>query len=166
MNSQNQPWTPPRVRLAGLLTVAALTLLSTACSAAVGGADQAETFLKIAAGYLALIFLVAYGATVLWKTGGELGTLIEEKNGGGASMSRFQFLIFTFVVAFGIVFLLAKSDKFPDVPADVLTLIGISASTYAVSKGIAASSNTANSPDGSATPAGRDNPPHQAPHGK
>jgi hypothetical protein len=55
-------------------------------------------------------------------------------------MSRFQLLIFTFVVAFGIVFLLAKNTTFPNVPADVLTLIGISASTYAVSKGITASS--------------------------
>jgi hypothetical protein len=168
MNSQNQQGqAPPRVRLAGLLTVAALTLVNTACSAASVGADQYETFLKIAAGYLALLFLLAYGAAVLWKTGGGLGTLIEEKNGGGASMSRFQLLIFTFVVAFGIVFLLAKSDKFPDVPADVLTLIGISASTYAVSKGISASSPTTRSPEvPEATvesSVARNSPPHPPP---
>ena len=121
----------------------AIVILTVACVGCTGtsNVDQAETVLRIIAGYLALLFVSGYAAAVLWKVidRGELGTLIEE-NGGGASMSRFQLLIFTFVVAFGIVFLLAKNSKFPDVPADVLTLIGISASTYAVSKGITASS--------------------------
>ena len=142
-------------RLAG---ATAIVILIMTCIGCAGGsnADQAETFLKVIAGYLALLFLSVYAGAVLWKVidRDELGTLIEE-NGGGASMSRFQFLIFTFVVAFGIVFLLAKNSKFPVVPADVLTLFGISASTYAVSKGI-----TASSPE---LPSKKVVPPPQAP---
>ena len=129
------------VRSIAFLWVMSISVISLGCSAGSGSAELAETFLKVAAGYTVLLFLLAFGGVVLWKTvvRNEIGTLLEE-HGGGASMSRFQFLIFTFVVAFGIVFLLAKNNQFPDVPADVLTLIGISASTYAVSKGIVASS--------------------------
>ena len=132
-------WTS--TRLLGATAIVILTVTCIACSGSNTTANQAETLLRVIAGYLALAFLTAFGAAVLWSVlaRDELGTLIEE-NGGGASMARFQFLIFTFVVAFGIVFLLAKNNAFPNVPADVLTLIGISASTYAVSKGITASS--------------------------
>jgi len=128
------------ISFVGPVAMVALSLSSVGCTAVAGSADQAETLLKVAAGYLALLFLLLYGGVVLWKVidRNEIGTIIEE-NGGGASMSRFQFLIFTFVVAFGIVFLLAKNNQFPTIPADVLTLLGISASTYAVSKGITAS---------------------------
>jgi len=59
-------------------------------------------------------------------------------------MSRFQLLIFTFVIAFSIFLMIVSSKpmRFPNVPAEILTLLGISASTYAVSKGIQASNPT------------------------
>lgn len=55
-----------------------------------------------------------------------------------ASISRFQFLIFTFVVAvtFFIVVLGQKPPQIPKVPTSVLVLLGISGSSYVTSKGI------------------------------
>ena len=65
--------------------------------------------------------------------------LLLSESGGGASMSRFQLLIFTFVIALSFFLLVINSAKFPDIPGGVLTLLGISATTYGVSKGIQAS---------------------------
>lgn len=65
------------------------------------------------------------------------------RTGGGskASMSRFQLLVFTFVIAISLFLIVVNSkDKFPDIPTNVLLLLGISATTYGVSKGIQASS--------------------------
>jgi hypothetical protein len=55
-------------------------------------------------------------------------------------MSRFQLLVFTFVIALSFFLTVVCECKLPDVPANVLALLGISASTYGVSKGIQASS--------------------------
>jgi hypothetical protein len=57
-------------------------------------------------------------------------------------MSRFQLLVFTFVIALSLFLMVVAQNgtKFPEIPANVLTLLGISASTYAVSKGIQAGS--------------------------
>jgi hypothetical protein len=104
----------------------------------VGAADH---YLQIAAGYTALLLVFLYGVVVLYEMINgdvDVALLIGESN-GGASMSRFQLLIFTFVIALGIIFLLAKDGEFPDLNANILALVGISASTYAVSKGIQAS---------------------------
>jgi hypothetical protein len=87
---------------------------------------------------LACLFLGALGILVLLKIVTDkidLEWLISEDN-GHASMSRFQLLIFTFVIAIGFVKLTESNSKFPDINNGVLTLLGISASTYAVGKGI------------------------------
>src|SRR5436189_6382730 len=94
---------------------------------------------------LACLFLGALGIIVLGKVVTnkiDLEWLISEDN-GHASMSRFQLLIFTFVIAISFVKLTEenKNNEFPKVDSGVLTLLGISASTYAVGKGIQKSSN-------------------------
>jgi hypothetical protein len=79
------------------------------------------------------------GTLVVWIWLGkiDLSQLISEPS-GDASMSRFQLLIFTFVIAISLFVLVeANPGSIPDIPPGVLTLLGISASTYAVSKGIA-----------------------------
>ncbi len=114
--------------------------------------------LVLAAGYAAVVLIFFYGLMVLilMATGSiDLSQLLEDDT-TGASMSRFQLLIFTFVIALSFFVLVAKSGKFPDVPADVLALLGISATTYGVSKGISAGSGaggTANPPTPPAGPA-------------
>lgn len=92
-------------------------------------------------GLLVCLFVGALGLAIVIKvfTGSiDLTNLINEGT-YGASMSRFQLLIFTFVIAIAFFKLVEKNDKFPDIPNGVLTLLGISASTYAVGKGISSS---------------------------
>ena len=102
--------------------------------------------LWIVTGWVALVLLTALGLTVIyymWTGRINLARLISEPS-GDASMSRFQLLIFTFVVAFGLFLVIVSGDKpsFPDtIPSSVLTLLGISASSYLVSKGIQFSSD-------------------------
>jgi len=65
-----------------------------------------------------------------------------------ASMARFQFLIFTFVIALSL-FLVIVGNKDgiqfpPKIPSEILALLGISGASYAVGKGIQASSDKDN----------------------
>ena len=89
-------------------------------------------------GYGVCFFLGLLCATLLWmiwRNRIDLSGLLQEAN-GQASMSRFQLLIFTLVVAISLFILVETGGKFPEIPNGVLTLLGISASTYAVGKGI------------------------------
>jgi hypothetical protein len=133
--------------------------------------------LTIIVGYVILILLFFIGLMVLIAiaTGKIDLTLLLSESGGGASMSRFQLLIFTFLIAFSIFMMIVSSGmcgasgsrtaaaarsgafgklapagglapsgpcgpmKFPAIPTEILLLLGISASTYAVSKGIQSS---------------------------
>jgi hypothetical protein len=92
-------------------------------------------------GFVLCAFVGLLGATIIvwiWQGKIDLSALISESN-GQASMARFQLLIFTFVIAIGLYELIelrVNATGFPDIPNGVLTLLGISASTYAVGKGI------------------------------
>jgi hypothetical protein len=81
-------------------------------------------------GLIALKLLV-----MIWRDEIDLTAIISETN-GDASMSRLQLLIFTFVIAISFFYMVLKNNAFPWVSDGVLTLLGISASTYAVGKGI------------------------------
>ncbi len=88
--------------------------------------------------FLACLFIGLLGFFIVFKiaTGAiDLKYLLSETN-GHASMARFQFLVFTFVVAISMYKMIERDNKFPEVPTSVLTLLGISASTYAVGKSI------------------------------
>jgi hypothetical protein len=63
----------------------------------------------------------------------DLKYLIGDEN-GDASLSRFQFLIFTFVIGSGFLYLTVKNVAFPNVDEGVLMLLGISGATYAIGK--------------------------------
>ena len=96
--------------------------------------------LKVIAGYLILILVFFYGLMVLIAlVTGEINLkyLVSEAD-GTASMSRFQLLIFTFVIGLSLFLIIVSSTppKFPDVPPAILTLLGISATTYAVGKAL------------------------------
>jgi hypothetical protein len=126
--------------------------------------------LELLVGYMICGVIGLFALVVLWRiaTGRiNLDLLISEKT-GEASMSRFQLLIFTFVVGlsfFLIVVSYARAleispaanrtsgpsgPSLPDVPGGVLGLLGISASSYTVSKAIQA--NMPSNP-GAGTPA-------------
>src|ERR1700761_2679733 len=85
-----------------------------------------------------LVFMGLLSTLLLWKmwTGHiKLDTILEEAN-GDASVSRFQFLLFSLIVAVGIFLFIVDQLRLPDIPPSILVLVGISASTYAVGKGI------------------------------
>jgi hypothetical protein len=64
-----------------------------------------------------------------------LDKLISEPN-GDASLSRFQFLIFTSVIAVGLLLIIVEMKGFPPVPGQIRALLGISGGSYVISKGI------------------------------
>jgi len=96
---------------------------------------MANLFEYLVAGFIGILAITIL--VLIWIGKIDLSHLLSEAN-GSASMSRFQLLIFTFVVAVSLFYLVEKSKdaRFPDIPSGVLTLLGISASTYAVGKGI------------------------------
>ncbi len=95
--------------------------------------------LTLACGWILCVLIAALGVLVLVKiAGSDLSQLISEEN-GGASMSRFQLLVFTFVISLSLFLVIAANPKgpaFPNVPGTILALLGISGSSYLVSKGI------------------------------
>src|ERR1043166_7250129 len=97
------------------------------------------------AAWVALGFLGLIGIAILYYvfTGRiDLSGLISEPS-GEASMSRFQLLVFTFVIAASLFLIIASPHPpaFPkEIPNGILVLLGISASSYLVSKGIQFSS--------------------------
>jgi hypothetical protein len=114
------------------------------------GAGTPIEKLKLATGYAALIFLFLLSMIFLLDLVTNkinLSQMLEELD-GGASLSRFQLLVFTFVVGFSFFVVVAnnKEGKLPEIPNNVLALLGVSASTYAVSKGLQVSSGKT-SPD-------------------
>jgi len=105
------------------------------------------TKLKLACAYGVLVLLFLFGVVVLAAIASgkiNISELIEEET-TGASTSRFQLLIFTFVIGISFALIVACECKFPDVPTNVLALLGVSASTYGVSKGITAGASNGSS---------------------
>jgi uncharacterized Tic20 family protein len=113
-------------------------------------------FLEVLTGYLICAIVALFGLLLVWKIATnqiDLKHLLSDDD-GMASTSRFQLVIFTFVVALSFFLVVVSNVKIrqygagaastgglPDVPSGVLALVGISASSYLVSKGISASQN-------------------------
>jgi hypothetical protein len=122
-----------------------LLLLQETATASPSPTPGPVTWLELTSGWIALGFLGAVGIAILYYIFTEridLSQLISEP-GGDASMSRFQLLVFTFVIAASL-FLITASPHPPafpkEIPSGILVLLGISASSYLVSKGIQFSS--------------------------
>ncbi|HEY6969632.1 MAG TPA: hypothetical protein VJA94_10535 [Candidatus Angelobacter sp.] len=107
------------------------------------GDDQMQKA-KVALAYGMLILLFMFGFLVLAAIARgaiNISKILEEKGpdgspSGSASMSRFQLLIFTFVIGLSFFLIVVSKSDFPTVNGGVLMLLGISATTYGVSKGI------------------------------
>lgn len=86
-------------------------------------------------------FLLIFGALCvmllikMWTNQIDLSTLLDEAN-GDASMSRFQLLVFSLMVSVGLFLYILENHTLPKIDQSILTLLGISASTYAAGKGI------------------------------
>jgi len=115
------------------------------------------TLLGLVIGWILTGFLGVLAVMILikiWKGDIDLNYIISDEN-GWASLSRFQFLIFTFVVSMSLFYLIVANapPKYPIIPSEILALLGISGGSYVLSKGIQ------NSRDVSMTAAGA--PPEQ-----
>ena len=133
-------------RLTSIILSTAILVAVVASIVVIWGGHSAMDNLKLATGYASLIFLFFLSMVVLVdiiRNKINLSEMLEELS-GGASMSRFQLLIFTFVIAFSFFVIATDQGKFPDIPTNVLALLGVSASTYAVSKGLQVSSGAVN----------------------
>jgi len=104
--------------------------------------DNSYDLLAFFSGVVLLFFAGGLAWTILWRMWTNkinLSLLVSEKT-GEASMSRLQLLIFTFVIGlslFVIVVGAAEGPRFPAAfPPEILTLLGISGSSYLVSKAI------------------------------
>lgn len=112
----------------------------------------ASTIALIGFGVL-LVILLGFAAIVLVKIlAGSitLEGLISEADSSKASLSRFQFLVFTFLVAGLFLLLTIETGGFVEIPATVLGLLGISGGSYVVSKVVSAQDTqkkTANPPE-------------------
>ena len=148
-----------------LIGLAALVILAIVLAFLPANTTQTQETLnrlKIATGFtlLGLIFLLVFAVLVCIANGSiDLSELLSEPGGSkGASMSRFQLLVFTLVIALSLFFVVVSNAQFPEkIPPEVLTLLGISATTYAVSKGIQKSADqtpTNTPPDDKAKGAG------------
>src|SRR5712691_4235986 len=98
------------------------------------------TTLALVIGWMLAIFIGLLGLTIVWLIISgriDLSNLLSEPN-GHASLSRFQFLIFTFVIALSLflITVATSTPAFPPIPAGILALLGISGGSYVVSKGI------------------------------
>src|SRR5215472_1557904 len=111
-------------------------------------------------GWTLCIMLILLEVAIVWLIFTrriDLSKLLSEPN-GDASMSRFQFLVFTFVIALSFFLIVASKSAFPEIPNGVLALLGISGSSYLVAKGIQFSDpeglKHSGAGDGNAPPAG------------
>jgi len=125
-------------------------------------------YLLLVVGAELSVLLFLFGLIVLYALATDqirIDKLIAESN-GDASMSRFQLLVFTFMIALSFVLLLLASPMkgFPTIPNDVLILLGISTGTYGVGKGLQVAGDLVTKPGqqplaGNAPGGGAANPP-------
>ena len=108
----------------------------------------------LAFSWIIVILLAAIGALVvvkMWTGKIDLTYLVAEAN-GQASYSRFQFLVFTLVIAGSFLILTLEQRSFPTIDPSILGLRGISGGSYVLSKGIQSGSGAAMKGVGAATP--------------
>lgn len=107
---------------------------------------NSQIIATIGFGIISLI-LLGFAAMILWKIfKGDIkldGLLTEPPATPGqpiaqskASLSRFQFLIFTFVIAGLYLLLSIEAGTFVEIPTNVLGLLGISGGSFLISKAV------------------------------
>jgi small-conductance mechanosensitive channel len=106
--------------------------------------DPGYNNLVFAALVVLLVLATVLGAAIVFgmirdltKTLDKLAQLLSEENSSKTSLSRVQALIFTYVVAFGSLLIIARTGQFPsEIPVSLAILTGGSLATYLMSKGI------------------------------
>lgn len=98
--------------------------------------------LALAMGWMLAVLLGAFALAIIYKMlKGEIDlTFLIAGDDGDASLSRFQFLVFTFVIAFSLFLVIVGAKDGPafphEIPGGILALLGISGGSYVASKGV------------------------------
>ena len=119
--------------------------------------DNEFAWLALIMGYLAAALIGGFGFYVLvgiHKGKIDLSNLIGEPDGSGASLSRFQFLVFSLVIALSLLYVTLKSGEFPTIDGGIFALLGISGGSYVVSKSLHKSKSTEENPPANPKPDG------------
>lgn len=105
----------------------------------------AAVLLALFRGTISLKYLLAEPADPVAQAGAEEGGVgaPQPPEVPKASMSRFQLLLFTFVIGGVYLVLCLESGTLVAIPDNVVLLLGVSGGTYAASKGIKAASDVA-----------------------
>lgn len=103
-------------------------------------------FLALVMGWTITVLIAAFALVIIIKIirgdkpGGIDLKFLLAGDDGHASLSRFQFLIFTFVIALSLFLITVNNPgqpEFPDsIPGGILALLGISGGSYVVAKGV------------------------------
>jgi uncharacterized BrkB/YihY/UPF0761 family membrane protein len=111
--------------------------------------DPSFHTLALVMGWTVTILVAAFAVVIIYKIilghregGIDLKHLLAGDD-GHASLSRFQFLIFTFVIALSLFLIIVNHapPEFPGIPGGILALLGISGGSYVVAKGVDANSS-------------------------
>ena len=103
--------------------------------------DPSFHLLALVMGWTVTILIGAFAIAIIYKMlKGDINLMyLIAGADGDASLSRFQFLVFTFVIALGL-FLIVLSQQpspaFPPIPGGILALLGISGASYVTSKAV------------------------------
>src|SRR5215471_5771905 len=96
--------------------------------------------LALVMGWIITVLIAAFALAIIYKMiRGDINLMyLISGTDGDASLSRFQFLIFTFVIALGLflIILSASPPSFPVIPGGILALLGISGGSYVTSKAV------------------------------
>lgn len=123
--------------------------------------------LHLVAGWVIVGFMAVLGSVISFQmirggpNGIDLQYLISEEN-GQASLSRFQFLVFTFVIAMGLLVLTLKGGTFPQLNSDIFGLLGISGGSYVASKIAQRTANGKNNAPSKTAPETTQQPPNNS----
>lgn len=98
-------------------------------------------FLALVMGWVVTVLIAAFAVAIIYKMlKGDIDLMyLIAGADGDASLSRFQFLIFTFVIALGLflIILSANPPQFPEkIAGGILALLGISGGSYVTSKAV------------------------------
>jgi len=94
--------------------------------------------LAVVFGTLLALFIGFLMGTIIWLIlKGKINlTYLLSDGTEKASMARFQVLIFTVVIALSLFMITLHNNKFPDIPVEILGLLGISGLSFLISKAI------------------------------
>jgi uncharacterized BrkB/YihY/UPF0761 family membrane protein len=98
--------------------------------------------LALVMGWTVTVLIAAFAIAIIYKMiKGDINLMyLIAGADGDASLSRFQFLVFTFVIALGLFLIILSATpgpRFPDaIPGGILALLGISGASYVTAKAV------------------------------